>query len=58
MSEVIKGNFESNGFAIGDMRAIALQDWMAAQNGPVSVEAMMAEIERLKRIMPAPEDTR
>lgn len=56
MSNVINGNFESEGFSLGDKRAIALHEWKVGLGRPATVEEMKAEVERLKRIMPAPED--
>lgn len=53
---IVKGNFES-GVSLADRRAIALHDWIANLGRPASVEEMKAEMARLKRIMPAPEDT-
>ena len=56
MSEVVKGNFAREGFEIGDKRALALHDWMIELGRQATVEEMKAEIARLKRIMPSPED--
>jgi len=55
MSNVIGGNFASDGISIGDRRAIALSEWLHAK-GSATPDEMAAEMERLRRIMPAPED--
>jgi hypothetical protein len=55
MSNVIQGDFESDGISIGDRRAIALHEWVTAQGG-ASADEMKAEMARLRQVMPSPED--
>lgn len=56
-SKIVKGSFAPVGVEIGDMRAKALADWLCAREGATADE-IKAEMERLRRIMPAPEDSR
>lgn len=56
MTSVIEGNFISDGVAIGDKRATALNDWMVGLGRPATVQEMKDEMMRLKRMMPAAED--
>lgn len=55
MDNIFKGNFEKE-FAIADRRAMALHDWMANLGRPATAKEIKAEVERLKRMMPSPED--
>jgi hypothetical protein len=56
LDNIVKGNFESEGFSLGDKRAMALHDWLADLGRPATAKEMKAEMDRLKRIMPASED--
>jgi hypothetical protein len=54
MGEVVAGKFDSE-ISIGDMRAIALHRW-AVDHPRATPAEIKAEMERLRQMMPAPED--